>query len=320
MRPSPRRGKPSILSPRACTRLQVNSSGPCAAGRDNRGVGVAHYENFPVASVLCPPRIRGAVVAVYHYARTADDLADEGDASTEQRQAELLAYRDDLRRVFAGQPPSPRWEHVFAPLRQAIAGHAIPPQPLEDLLDAFLQDVRNPRHADRSALLDYCRRSANPVGRLLLHLHGVSDAGALARADRICTALQLANFWQDCSVDLPRGRVYLPMADAQRHGVDLDDPPRLRDGPSTQALLRELCDWTRKTMLDGADLALQLPGRAGWELRLVVQGGLRILDKIRQVDYRTLAHRPVIGARDAVPLAWRALTMRPQAASARSSA
>jgi len=283
-------------------------------------VGVAHYENFPVASVLCPPRIRGAVVALYHYARTADDLADEGDHPAARRQAELLAYRDDLRQVLAGHPPSPRWAHVFGPLQQAIAEHRLPPQPLEDLLDAFLQDVHNPRYADRNELLDYCRRSANPVGRLLLHLHGVSDSGALARADRICTALQLANFWQDCSIDLPRGRVYLPVADAQRHGIDLDDPARLRDDPATQALLRELCDWARQTMLDGADLALQLPGRAGWELRLVVQGGLRILEKIRQVNYRTLAHRPVIGPRDALPLAWRALTMRRQPSLTRSAA
>ncbi len=273
-------------------------------------MAVEHYENFPVASVLCPPRIRSAVVAIYGYARTADDIADEGDAPEAHRQAQLEAYRDDLRRVCAGQAPTPRWAHVFVPLQRSILAHRLPTQPLEDLLDAFLQDVRNPRYADREQLLDYCRRSANPVGRVLLHLYGLVDDGALRRADCICTALQLINFWQDCSVDLPRGRVYLPAEDARHHGVNLDDPANLRDSPATQAMLRGLCTWARQTMLDGADLALQLPGRAGWELRLVVQGGLRILEKIRRAGYRVMSHRPVIGARDALPMAWCALTMR----------
>ena len=275
-------------------------------------MGVDHYENFPVASVLCPPRIRAAVLAIYGYARTADDLADEGDAPAAHRQAQLQAYRDDLRRIYAGQAPTPRWAHVFAPLQRAITQHRLPLQHLEDLLDAFLQDVGNPRYADREQLVDYCRRSANPVGRLLLHLYGLADEDALRRADCICTALQLVNFWQDCSVDLPRGRVYLPAADARHYGVDLGEPALLRDSPATQAMLRELCAWARQTMLDGADLALQLRGRAGWELRLVVQGGLRILEKIEHADYRVLSHRPVIGARDMLPIAWRALTMRHQ--------
>ncbi len=276
-------------------------------------MGIAHYENFPVASVLCPPRIRAAVVAIYHYARTADDLADEGDHGALRRQADLAAYRDELQRIWRGLPPTPRWAHIFTPLARARTAHALPVQPLEDLLDAFAQDTRNPRYPDRAALLDYCRRSANPVGRLLLHLYGVDDTAALERADRICTALQLINFWQDCSIDLPRGRVYLPVADARNHGVSLEDPALLRDTPATQALLRELCDWARQTMLEGASLALELPGRAGWELRLVVQGGLRILGKIHALEYRTVARRPMLRPPDALPMIWSALAMRPSA-------
>ena len=273
-------------------------------------MGVEHYENFPVASVLCPPRIRAAVVAVYNFARTADDLADEGVQPAEQRFSDLQAYAADLRHVCDGRAPTTRWAHVFEPLGRAILEHRLPSKPLADLLDAFKQDIGNPRYTDRVQLLEYCRRSANPVGRLLLHLHGVSDESSLHQSDCICTALQLINFWQDCSVDHPRGRIYLPAADASRHGVDLSDPGLLHDTAATQALVRELCDWALQTMLQGASLALRLPGRAGWELRLVVQGGLRILEKIRLADYRVMGRRPVIGPMDALPLGWRALRMR----------
>lgn len=272
-------------------------------------MGVDHYENFPVASVLCPPGIRGAVVAVYHFARTADDIADEGHADPASRSAQLQALRGDLLRCFAGEPATGPWPQVFERLSAQRQRHHLPMTPLMDLLDAFEQDVRNPVHADRDSLLDYCRRSANPIGRLMLHLHGIDDALALARSDCICSALQLINFWQDCSVDLPRGRVYLPRADAARHGVALDNPEQLRDSAATRSLLRELCDWARDMMLRGAPLATTMPGRSGWELRLVVQGGLRVLDRIARMDHATIARRPTLGWADALPVAWRALTM-----------
>ncbi len=273
-------------------------------------MGIDHYENFPVASVLCPPRLRAAVIAIYHYARTADDIADEGDAPAAQRVRELQAYLDDLHRVLSGAPASPRWARVFDPLARVIERHALPGQLLEDLILAFLQDVANPRYAGRAEVLEYCRLSANPVGRLLLHLHGIAEPQALQRSDSICTALQLINFWQDCSIDLPRGRVYLPEEDARRHGVCLDEPGTLQDGPGTQALLRDLCAWARQKMLQGAELPLDLPGRSGWELRFVVQGGLRVLEKISRMDHRVLRQRPVIDWSDALPLAWSALRMR----------
>ncbi|HEY6135432.1 MAG TPA: squalene synthase HpnC [Rubrivivax sp.] len=273
-------------------------------------MSVEHYENFPVASWLCPPAVRPAVVAVYHFARTADDIADEGDATPAARLADLRAYRADLDAVYADAAPSARWRPVFDRLAAARQTHALPIGPLRDLLDAFMQDTTNPVYADRTQLLDYCRRSANPIGRLLLHLYRVSDAESMRQSDAICSALQLINFWQDCSVDLPRGRVYLPQADAVSHGVALEQPASLVDTAATRALLADLCAWARRLMTSGAPLALRMPGRAGWELRLVVQGGLRVLEKIEAMGHATLRRRPVIGAGDALPIAWRALSMR----------
>lgn len=273
-------------------------------------MSVGHYENFPVASILCPPALRGAVQAIYHFARTADDIADEGDATPSQRLVDLAAYRDDLDAVAAGRAPSARWAPVFGPLDEAMQRHALPRDLLADLLSAFAQDVVKTRYADRDDLLDYCRRSANPVGRLLLHLYGVTGADALARSDAICTALQLANFWQDLSVDTPRGRLYPPLADVQRHGVDPDAMLGGHDTPAVRALIADLVAWARSLMNTGAPLVHQVPGRVGWELRLVVQGGLRILEKIERGGFATMRLRPTITGGDALPMLWRALWMR----------
>jgi len=277
---------------------------------------VDHYENFPVASWLCPPHLRGAVVAIYHFARTADDLADEGSDTAEQRLAQLAAYRQALKEVTGAQikfsdtaaqgagiaancPPAPDrsntpglWPQVFTPLATEIQNHDLPLNCLHALLDAFEQDVRytqqGRRYASRSELLDYCAKSANPIGRLLLHLYRVNDASALAMSDAVCSSLQLINFWQDLSEDLPRGRLYLP------DGADLG---------------AELA-YARSLMHSGAPLVHQLPGRAGWELRLVVQGGLRILDKIERTD--PWRHRPVLVWHDWAIMLWRACWMRAQ--------
>jgi squalene synthase HpnC len=270
-------------------------------------MSVEHYENFPVASWLCPPALRPAVRAIYWFARTADDLADEGDADAADRQAALRAYREDLLAALAGRTPSPRWPGVFAPLAAEAARHALPRELLLDLLDAFEEDTRHAGYADRAALMAYCRRSANPVGRLLLRLHGIDDPALAARSDDVCSALQLINFWQDLSVDLPRGRVYVPRADARAHGVDLE---AAADGPGARALVRELCGWSRELMLRGAPVALAVPGRVGWELRLVVQGGLGILEKIADMDFASFARRPHLGAADRAWAALRALRMR----------
>lgn len=283
-------------------------------------MSVDHYENFPVASWLCPPALRPPIAAIYWFARTADDIADEGDAEPDQRLADLASYRTDLAEVAAGGAPSSRWARVFTPLAQAMHRHGLPTPLLHDLLDAFAQDVVKQRYADRAELLDYCRRSANPVGRLLLHLYGVTDDDSLRRSDAICTALQLINFWQDLGVDTRRRRLYIPEADCAAHGLRGEDVLSGVDSSAVRALVRQQCDWARALMLEGAPLVHRVPGRAGWELRLVVQGGLRILDRIAALDHATLRSRPTLRAGDALVMLWRALCMRPAARALAGSA
>jgi squalene synthase HpnC len=273
-------------------------------------VSVNHYENFPVASVLCPPRLRPAIAAIYHYARTADDIADEGQATPVQRLQDLRQYRETLAQLFGGISPTGRWEAVFAALGQAVRRHNLPFKPLDDLLDAFMQDAQNPHYRDRADLLDYCSRSANPVGRLLLHLYRIDDSESLRQSDAICSALQLINFWQDLSVDLPRGRLYLPTEDLLAHGLAITDSLAQQDTAATRQLVKSLCLWAEELMHSGAPLALRIPGRAGWELRLVVQGGLRILNKIQRMQWATVQQRPVLRALDVPVLVWGALGMR----------
>ena len=274
-------------------------------------VSVDHYENFPVASILCPPALRPAVAAIYAFARTADDLADEGDAAPAQRLADLAAYRADLQAICGAAPASStRWPQVFDPLRAVLAKHALPHVLLFDLLSAFEQDVVKHDYADRAELLDYCRRSANPVGRLLLHLYGVTGEPSMRQSDAICTALQLANFWQDFGVDTRRGRLYAPAADCMRHGISAQSLLAQFDAPNARALVADLVGWARELMRSGAPLVHAIPGRAGWELRLVVQGGLRILDKIEALGFATLQTRPTLRWTDVPLMAWRAAWMR----------
>ena len=271
--------------------------------------GVSHYENFPVASVLCPPHLRPAISAIYWFARTADDLADEGDFAPQARLADLAAYRADLLAVVAGQASSVRWAGVFEHLSPIIKQFDLPVPLLADLLSAFEQDVVKQRYASQAELLDYCRRSANPVGRLLLHLYGVNDAKSLAESDCICSALQLINFWQDAGEDLARGRIYLPADAWARHGVTEAQLLTRQSNPSTINLIADCAHTARDMMLKGSKLVKKLPGRGGWELRLVVQGGLRILDKIEAQGFTTLQRRPKLGAWDVVVMGWRALWM-----------
>ena len=280
---------------------------------------IGHYENFPVASLLCPAALRAPIAAIYHFARCADDIADEGTASAAERLAALQAYRAQLQQVCASPDGAAlhgldaRWSGIFRALHRAVYTHALPAPLLHDLLDAFTQDIEKTRdhsgYRDTAELLDYCRRSANPVGRLLLHLYGVDDAQALQRSDAICTALQLINFWQDPSVDIPRGRYYFTEAAQQQHGVVRADLLALRQTPAVSAMLATCVADARQLMAQGAPLVHQVPGRAGWELRLVVQGGLRILDRIEQLHYATLQTRPTLRAWDYAHMLWRALWM-----------
>ena len=271
--------------------------------------GVSHYENFPVATRLCPPHLRPAVAAIYWFARTADDIADEGDALPQSRLGDLAAYRADLMATSAGLPPSSRWADMFAQLGPVIRQFALPVGLLADLLSAFEQDVVKQRYASQAELLDYCRRSANPVGRLLLHLYSVTDAESLAQSDCICTALQLINFWQDLGEDIARGRIYLPADSWAGHGVDEAQLLALDSNPATTHLIATHARQACAMMLKGSQLVKKVPGRGGWELRLVVQGGLRILDKIEALGFDTLRQRPKLGAWDVVVMGWRAMWM-----------
>lgn len=275
--------------------------------------GVNHYENFPVASILCPAHLRPAITAIYWFARTADDLADEGDAPAAVRLQDLARYQSDLHACAAGQAHSGQWPQVFDPLARVMDEFKLPVPLLAQLLDAFEQDVHftaeKQRYQTDDDLHDYCTRSANPVGRLLLHLYGIHDEALLAQSDDVCTALQLINFWQDVSVDVARARWYPSVAAMQRHGVQDADLLPGSHSPHATRLIADYTSAARSRMLKGASLACQVPGRAGWELRLVVQGGLRILDKVEGMGFATWRARPKLGVWDVPILVWRAIWM-----------
>ncbi|HNC52278.1 MAG TPA: squalene synthase HpnC [Accumulibacter sp.] len=268
-------------------------------------MSVDHYENFPVASLLLPRRLRRPIEAIYRFARAADDIADEGEASDAERLQHLAAYRGELARMASGEPAAP----AFAELATVVREWRLPVQLLGDLLDAFAQDVVKKRYADYPELLDYCRRSANPVGRLLLHLFARASETNLRRSDCICTALQLTNFWQDIAIDWQKGRVYLPQADLANFAISETQIAAGRWSTEWQALLDFQVERTERLMNQGAALVHQLPGRIGWEIRLTVQSGLRILEQIRLARGDVFRHRPVLGAGDWMRAAGRAFRM-----------
>ncbi|VFR19439.1 Phytoene synthase [plant metagenome] len=274
-------------------------------------MGVNHYENFPVASLLLPARLRRAVSDIYRYARTADDIADEGNAHPHTRLSRLAEYRAALHRI--GSRPgcsrevaSGELSPIFEPLAETITRHQLPIAPFYDLLSAFEQDVSVHRYNDYDTLLDYCTRSANPVGRLMLHLYGAADPGNLRESDAICTGLQLVNFWQDVHQDWNKGRVYLPQQDMQRYEVTEKTIATQQVTPAWTALMRCQTQRARTLLHFGAPLARRLSGRIGLELRLVIQGGLRILERIDAVQGDIFLQRPVLRPRDWAIMLWRA--------------
>lgn len=271
---------------------------------------VDHYENFPVASILMPRRLVPAVEAIYAFARGADDVADEGDATPAERLAGLARYEAALDAIAAGETPAPP---VFARLAAVVREFDLPLQPLRDLLSAFRQDVVTTGYADYAGLLDYCRSSADPVGHLMLALYGAVDARNLADSHAICTALQLINFWQDVAIDIDKGRIYLPQEDLDRFAVGRRQLDEMRRGgaetPAWRALMAFEVERARALMLQGAPLAKRLSGRIGWELRLIVQGGLRILERIERAQYDVFRRRPKLGKADYALMLWRALRM-----------
>ena len=265
-------------------------------------MSVGHYENFPVASILLPPELREPIAAIYAFARTADDFSDEGDFAPAQRLQWLHEYQRELDAIAERKDT----EHsVFLRLRPVIAAHDLPLQLFRDLLDAFAQDVVKDRYDTHAELMDYCRRSANPVGRLLLRLFKRDSAENLARSDAICSALQLINHWQDVAIDLRKGppdRIYLPQEDMVRFDVTELQLTNGLCNDNWRSLMRFEVDRARALMLQGAPLGRLLPGRIGMEIRTIVAGGLRILQKIESVDYDVFRHRPQLGVLDWPPL------------------
>ena len=268
---------------------------------------VDHYENFPVASILMPRRLRKPVAAIYHFARAADDIADEGDLPDAERLRLLDEFRDELMHIAADETPLlPLFRHLAAEIRQ----HALPLQPFHDLLDAFSQDVVKKRYACYDDLLDYCRRSANPVGNLLLHLYEEVTPVTLAYSDAICSALQLINFWQDVAKDNAIGRIYLPQDDLLQYGVsETQIAQGICDG-KWRALMKFEVDRARALMLQGAPLGSILGGRIGLEMRMIIAGGLRILDKLEAAGYDMFKHRPVLRPYDWVIMLLKSAPMR----------
>jgi squalene synthase HpnC len=251
------------------------------------------------------------VAAIYRFARTADDFADEGDLPSAERLAHLNAYREQLGRIETGRPVT---HPIFLALQPVIAGFNLPLALFRDLLDAFEQDVSKDRYADFTELMDYCRRSANPVGRLLLHLFGHASEQNLNDSDAVCSALQLINHWQDVGIDVLKGtngRIYLPQQDMQRFNVADDSIMRRTTSTDFLNLMRFQVGRARALMLSGSPLGWRLPGRIGLEIRAIIAGGLRILDKIEAVDYDVFAHRPTLKASDWPSILWHTLVRPP---------
>jgi len=254
---------------------------------------VDHYENFPVASWLVPAPLRRPIEAIYAFARGADDIADEGNAPDAERLAGLARYGAALHAIERGESPA-----GFERLAEVIRAHNLPTQLFRDLLDAFSQDVTTKRYADYPAVLDYCRRSANPIGRLLLHLFQETDATSLSESDAICSSLQLINFWQDVAVDWQKDRVYIPGEDLDRFRVTEADIANGRSDERWSKLMAFECERARKLLMSGAPLGRRLPGRLGLEIRATVAGGARILDKIDAAQGDVFRKRPVLKAWD----------------------
>lgn len=265
-----------------------------------------HYENFPVASALLPTAMRRPVAAIYAFARGADDLADEGDILPAVRLAALDAWERDLDLAAAGDPPD---HPVFLAIADVLEHHPVPVDLLRDLVEAFRMDVRQRRWADFAALRHYTRHSADPVGRLLLHLNGTTGPDALAASDDVCTALQLINFWQDLGQDFDEnGRIYIPEDDMIRFGVT---ERHLRERIIDDALVGCMAHQrarARTLMESGAVLPRLIGGRLGLEVSVVINGGLRILDKLDASRDPFL--RPRLDRADWIKLGWRALGTR----------
>lgn len=254
-------------------------------------MAVEHYENFPVASLLLPPKFRRPVALIYRFAREADDFADEGDVPDRVRLEQLAHFDQELDKIEAGRPPGIAW---FSELSAIISEHHLPVAAFRDLLSAFSQDVTKKRYANFGEVLDYCSRSANPVGRLLLHLYGRATPQNLVYSDAICSSLQLINFWQDVAIDFRLGRVYLPQDEMARYDVTDRHIANAEANGNWQSLMAFQIARTRNLLHSGIPLGRILEGRIGLEMRMIISGGERILSKIAGIDGDVFRRRPVL--------------------------
>ena len=271
----------------------------------------SHYENFPVASRLLPARMRPHVAAVYAFARLADDMADEGHRPAADRIADLEAWDACLNAAALGavQRGEPHAE-VFLALRHTIEECRLPVQLLHDLISAFSQDVTVTRYETWDEIMDYCRRSANPVGRLVLRIAGYDRPELDAASDAVCTALQLTNFWQDLEIDWAKGRLYVPASIWRPAGAEESDLTARRLTREWRAALNDAVARTRALFQAGAPVCDGVRGRLRWELRATWLGGVRILDKLAAADFDVFLHRPRLTAADGPSLLWRTATWR----------
>ncbi len=262
-----------------------------------RWLATHHYENFHVVSFLLPKRLHQDFYNVYAYCRWADDLGDEMGDRAESLQL-LEWWRGELDAMYQGRASHP----VFVALGPTVERYAIPRQPFADLIQAFIQDQTVTRYCNWEELFAYCRCSANPVGRLVLYLGGYSDAERQRLSDATCTALQLANFWQDVTVDLQKDRVYIPLDIMARHGYTVEDLFAHRSTPAFREVMREICGRARELFLEGLPLVGRVDRRLGLDLDLFSRGGLQVLDKIERQGYDVLTARPAISKVERVRL------------------
>ena len=282
----------------------MNTSAIRSASADSLALAGAHYENFPVASLLLPMRLRKPIALIYSFARQADDFADEGDLTPEQRLALLDGFRRELDRIGSGQTSD---MPLFVALADMIQAHNLPLQPFYDLLDAFAQDVVKTRYENFGEIMDYCRHSANPVGRLLLHLYGQATPRNIALSDAICSALQIINFLQDVAIDYRKDRIYFPQDEMRKYRIEERQIANGDAGGAWGVFMEFELGRARRLLQSGAPLGLALPGRIGLEMRSIIAGGERILHKLYKARGDMFSHRPVLKPRDWVYMLYRAV-------------
>jgi len=287
----------------------MNSATPAKQDATQASLALAstHYENFPVASILLPMRLRKPIGLIYAFARQADDFADEGDLTPEQRLELLNGFKLELDKITHNQATD---SALFTALNAMIKQHNLPLAPFYDLLDAFSQDVVKSRYENFGEVMDYCRRSANPVGRLLLHLYGYATPRNIGLSDAICSALQIINFLQDVAIDYKKDRIYFPLDEMQKYKITEKQIANAETHGTWSMFMEFEIDRARRLLQSGAPLGLVLPGRIGLEMRMIIAGGERILHKLHKSRGDIYNQRPVLSPRDWLYMSYRAITKR----------